>query len=146
MFSALLPSPLSVLLNVRGRQVIPDINCKWRDLLRRRADLLPSVPMCVEWCPPNVSCLHECVGGAVSDLCACLEVVWRLKHCHELQVCQYVSPSSLHVTAYTRPLGGPWPCPRPWSLPCCCLTLPASVCPYSWRRCAGGSLISLSPR
>lgn len=33
-----------------------------------------SVPLCVQCCPPNVFCLLECVGVAVSDLCAHIEV------------------------------------------------------------------------
>lgn len=77
----------------------------WRMSLRWRTDLLPSAPMCVQCCPPNVSCLLECVGVAVSDLCACVEVALRVWLCPELQVCQYLSLSSSHVMAVSRSLG-----------------------------------------
>lgn len=78
-----------------------------QDVRSSLTDLLPSVPLCVHSCPPNVSwtSLLECVGEAVSDLWACVEVVWRAWLCPELRVCQYLPPSSLHVPAFTRSLG-----------------------------------------
>ena len=45
--------------------------------LQAESDLLPSVPLCVLLCPPNASCLLVCVGVALSDVCACMEVVLR---------------------------------------------------------------------
>lgn len=99
----------------------------WRIPLRRRTDLLPSVLMCVQCCPPNVSCLLECVGVAVSDLCACIEVVWRVWLCPELQAAN----TFLCLLYMSWQSHGLWGlrlgfCPR--SLPYNSLTVSVCVC------------------
>lgn len=90
------------------------------------------------------------VSGAVSDVCARMEVVWRAWLCPQRHICQYLPLSSLRFMAATRSLGllillmslvSALQHPNTIFV-CLCVC----VCVHSWRRCADESLISRNQR
>lgn len=86
------------------------------------------------------------VSGAVSDVCARMEVAWRAWLCPRRHICQYLPLSSLHFMAVTRSLGLLFllvslasALQHPNAIFVC-------VCVHSWRRCADESLINRNQR